>query len=162
MDHLESRDIPSEEYKGFVWQLATYSARPTLLGEMIPETQDRLLSGVWNGWADEVEKIFFDMKKALAQSRPQAKETWTDCDGDSLDMVMSRLRLGSPAPPPIHWITIMRAMLRGPTAYQYTPDMHYDELGRRHGDYETLRTVLSGSAVLIPLLSESRSRLHWA
>lgn len=114
IDQMEEVDVSYDDYLDFVRQLASYPARPALPAAAADaqNTSDRPLSGVWNEWADVVERIVDEMKRAVDRSVPLPREQRTLCAGRAFDF---SLDLSNQDPPPMHMAAHLREMLRDGT-----------------------------------------------
>ena len=112
IDQIEALDISYDDYLTLVSQLASYPARPALPTADSQEISARLLSGVWNEWADVVEKVVVVMKWAIDHSTPLPREEQMLWDGGPLDF---NLDLSSRDLPPMRMAALLRKMLRDDT-----------------------------------------------
>ena len=81
VDQIEELDVSYDDYLNLVRQFTSYPTRPLLPAADSPTISDSLLSGVWNEWADVVERIVDDVKGAIDRSVPLPREEQTMCAG---------------------------------------------------------------------------------
>lgn len=112
INQMEELDVSYDDYLNFVRQLASYPARPVLPAADSEDMSDKLISVVWNEWADVVERIVSDMKRAIDHSVPLPREEQMPCAGEPVDF---SLDLSNQHPPPMHMAAYLRKMLRDGT-----------------------------------------------
>ena len=110
IDQMEECNISYHDYLNLVGQFASYPARPAL--PAVDSQDDSLLSGVWNQWADAIERIHGDMKRAISHSVPLPREEQMLCAGRPSDFGQG---LSNQDPSPMHMAAHLRKMLRDGT-----------------------------------------------
>lgn len=108
IDHMEESDISYDDYLTLVRQLAAYPKRPLLPAANFHERPGNLLGRVWNEWADAVERLVNDMKRAIERSVPLPREEQVLCADGPIDF---SLDLSNQHPPPMHMAAHLRKML---------------------------------------------------
>ncbi|CAD6574022.1 MAG: hypothetical protein ASARMPRED_006437 [Alectoria sarmentosa] len=112
IDQIEELDISYDDYLTLVSHLASYPARPALPAADSQEMSARLLSGVWNEWADMVERVVVVLKWAIDHSAPLSREEQMLWDGGPLDLTLD---LSSRDLPPMRMAALLRKMLKDGT-----------------------------------------------
>ena len=112
IDQMEECDISYHDYLSLVRQFSSYPARPALPAVDSQDMSDSLLSGVWNKWADAIERIHGDMKQAINHSVPLPREEQMLCAGQPIEF---SLALSNQDPPPMYMAAHLRNMLRDGT-----------------------------------------------
>lgn len=112
VDQVEELDISYDDYCNIVRRFASYPARPVLPAADSPNMSDSLLSGVWDEWADVVERIADDVKWAIDHSVPLPREEQMMRAGG---LVNFSLDLSNQDLPPMHMAAHLRKMLRDGT-----------------------------------------------
>ena len=109
INQMEELDITYDNYLTLVRQLASYPARPALQATTDSQIMpDVFVSGVWNAWADVVEKVVNDMKRVIAHSVPLP---WDEQGMREDDLVNFSLDLSNQDPSPMHMAAHLRKML---------------------------------------------------
>ena len=106
---MEELKISYDDYLTLVRQFVTYPARPT---SGCPILADEQLNRLWNEWADVVESMVTDMKRAIEHSVPVPREEQMVSADEAMDfsLDMSKQDL-----PPMHMAAHLRQMLRDGT-----------------------------------------------
>ena len=102
---MEELNISYDDYLNLVRQLVTYPARPAADHQIL---SNELLSDLWSRWADVVEKIAVDMRRAIERSVPLPREEQVLSVGEPMDF---SLDLSNQEPPPMHMAAHLRKML---------------------------------------------------
>lgn len=107
INHIEESDISYDAYLTLIRHLAAYPKRPVLPDVDNQEEPDSLI-GAWSEWADAVERVVHDMKRAIEHSVPLPREEQMLCADEPIDF---SLDLSNQHPPPMHMAAHLRMML---------------------------------------------------
>ena len=113
INQIEELKISYDDYLTLVKQFVTYPARPT---SGFPILADEQLNRLWNKWADVVESMVTDMKRAIEHSVPLPREEQMVSADEPMDfsLDMSKQDL-----PPMHMAAHLRQMLQDGTVGRY-------------------------------------------
>ena len=112
IDQMEELDISYGDYLNFLKQLASYPTRPALPAAHSHTMSDSFPSDVWHEWADAIESIHDDMKRAIDHSVPLPRGAQVLCAGQATD---SGLHLSNQSLSPMHMAAFLRKMLQDRT-----------------------------------------------